>query len=168
VIRDPSTRLMILPQKAYLPLGTLRQILSYPSTGNGLNTPAIVAALDRVGLAHLAPRLDDAIRWDQSLSNGERQRIGVARILLQKPDIAVIDDAISALDDGSRDRLILALRQDCPKTAFVTFGQKPVSASNLATSGGMRHVSLVETSPQTSDTDHSLPTSARRAHAPSV
>jgi vitamin B12/bleomycin/antimicrobial peptide transport system ATP-binding/permease protein len=145
VLSDASV--VILPQKAYLPLGSLRDILKYPSTGsNGepdLTATTLSTALDRVGLGHLAPRLDDSVRWDQSLSNGERQRIGVARILLHRPDLAIIDDAVSALDDASRDTLIRALRQDCPSTAFISLGQKP-----LATDIAARHILLTDTTLQ--------------------
>jgi vitamin B12/bleomycin/antimicrobial peptide transport system ATP-binding/permease protein len=160
VVLAPSMRLAILPQKAYLPLGTLREVLCYPAPIGNIETTPVVAVLARVGLAHLSPRLDDAVRWDQTLSNGERQRIGVARLLLQNPDIAIIDDAVSALDDASRDQLVRALRQDCPKTAFLTFGQKPLTSSIMSV-----QISLVETSPQTICTGP--PTaSSRNAHTP--
>jgi vitamin B12/bleomycin/antimicrobial peptide transport system ATP-binding/permease protein len=123
----PAARVLILPQKAYLPLGSLRDVLRYPDADAEATTGKLTAALARVGLAHLAPRLDDAVRWDQSLSNGERQRIGVARVLLHHPDIAILDDAVSALDEPSRDALLRALRQDCPTMSLITLGQKPLA-----------------------------------------
>jgi vitamin B12/bleomycin/antimicrobial peptide transport system ATP-binding/permease protein len=135
----PQARVMILPQKAYLPLGTLRDILRYPTADLDARDTDLTGALARVGLGHLAARLDDTVRWDQTLSNGERQRLGVARILLQRPDIAILDDAISALDDASRDKLIRALRHDCSTTSFITLGQKPL-APDLTT----RHIFLAE------------------------
>jgi ABC-type uncharacterized transport system fused permease/ATPase subunit len=148
----PSIRLAILPQKAYLPLGTLREILCYPRPSRGIEYSSCVSVLARVELAHLAPRLDDNVRWDRVLSNGERQRVGVARVLLQRPDLAIIDDAISALDDPSRDRLVQALREDCYDTAFVTFGQK--SLTNSAILGQIcREISMVETLPQTNSSE---------------
>ena len=124
----PSARVLILPQKAYLPLGSLRDVLRYPDADVDAGTEHITAALARVGLAHLVPRLDDAVRWDQLLSNGERQRIGVARVLLHHPDIAILDDAVSALDEPSRDALLHALRTDCPSLTLITLGQKPLGA----------------------------------------
>jgi vitamin B12/bleomycin/antimicrobial peptide transport system ATP-binding/permease protein len=125
-------RVLILPQKAYLPLGTLRDVLRYPDVDEAAADAAMTMALTRVGLAHLAPRLDDAVRWDQSLSNGERQRLGVARVLLHHPDVAILDDAVSALDEPSRDALLRALRQDCPGMALITLGQRPLASGFTA------------------------------------
>jgi vitamin B12/bleomycin/antimicrobial peptide transport system ATP-binding/permease protein len=127
-----AARVTILPQKSYLPLGSLRTVLTYPGTRAAQPTTALLAALTRVGLGHLGARLDETVRWDQSLSNGERQRLGVARLLVLKPDLAIIDDALSALDDTSRDGVLRALRQDCPDMALVTLAQKPLAAGLTA------------------------------------
>ncbi len=92
-----------VPQKPYLPIGTLRTVLLYPEAEKPVADEVVVAALKRCGLAYLAKRLDETDRWDQILSGGERQRIAFARLLIQRPDIIIMDEATSALDEDSQD-----------------------------------------------------------------
>ncbi len=120
-----KARIMIAPQQGYLPLATLREALIYPTEGIPPEDPEIVAALHAAGLAHLAGMLDKAGRWDQSLSAGERQRVAIARILLHRPDVIILDDAMTALDESTRADLLLALRETVPEAAILNVGQSP-------------------------------------------
>ena len=123
-IRMPAeARVMIVPQKPYLPLGTLRQTLAYPDLGAPPAEGAMIAALEQTGLARLVPQLDLDTRWDQRLSNGERQRLAVARVLAQQPDIVFLDDALSALDANAQGDLIRAIRAALPKTTLISLSQ---------------------------------------------
>ena len=121
--RAGATRVMIVPQKPYMPLGTLLETIEYPEIGRVFEPRDIGRALERVGLAHLGSHLGEARRWDQQLSNGERQRLAVARVLLHKPDVLVLDDALSALDAAAQVDLVKALRSGLPKAAIITLGQ---------------------------------------------
>jgi putative ATP-binding cassette transporter len=86
-IRMPSnTRLLFLPQKPYLPIGTLREAVSYPMPAGGVDDINLREAIESVGLPELAGRLDDSSHWALQLSPGEQQRIAFARALVQKPN----------------------------------------------------------------------------------
>ncbi|MBN9264999.1 MAG: ATP-binding cassette domain-containing protein, partial [Hyphomicrobium sp.] len=120
-----QARIMIAPQQGYLPLATLREALIYPVSGEPLADGEIVAALDAAGLGHLVDKLDDTGRWDQSLSAGERQRVAIARLLLHRPDVIILDDAMTALDESARADLLTALRAKVPEAAILNVGQSP-------------------------------------------
>lgn len=119
-----DARVGFVPQRAYLPLGSLRDALAYPLDRLDASDAAIVAALVRCGIGDLAPRLDTVERWDQLLSGGERQRLGFARLILQRPDIAVLDDALAALDQQSREEILALLRHDLPDTIVLSVAQQ--------------------------------------------
>jgi putative ATP-binding cassette transporter len=121
---EPSD-VMITPQKGYLPLDSLRGALLYPNPSLVVPDRVLAEALDKVGLGGLASRLDDVARWDQVLSNGERQRLAVARLLVHKPRLAVLDDALSALEESAQAGLLARLRSELPETTIVSLGQRP-------------------------------------------
>jgi putative ATP-binding cassette transporter len=116
---------MIVPQKSYLPLGSLKGALFYPEPDLAVGDDKLAAVLERVGLAALAARLDEVARWDQVLANGERQRLAVARLLLHKPQVVILDDALSALEDEVQEALLARIRSDLPGTIIVSLAQRP-------------------------------------------
>ena len=116
---------MIVPQKSYLPLGSLKGALLYPEPDSALSDAQLADALQRVGLAALVPRLDEVARWDQVLASGERQRLAIARVLLHKPQLIILDDALSALEAPAQDALLSRLKSDLPGVSIVSFGQLP-------------------------------------------
>lgn len=118
-------RVAFLPQKPYLPLGTLRDVLLYPEAESRVDDAAVRQALERCGLAYLGRRLDDEERWDQILSGGERQRVAFARLLIQKPDIIIMDEATSALDEGSEDALLGLFETDLAYATIISVGHRP-------------------------------------------
>lgn len=120
-----GARLMIAPQQGYLPLTTLREALVYPAADVTADDAHLRSALADAGLVHLSETLDQAGRWDQSLSSGERQRIAIARLLLHRPDIVILDDAMTALDDSARAELLFRLRTAMPDSAILNVGQSP-------------------------------------------
>jgi putative ATP-binding cassette transporter len=120
-----DARIMIAPQQGYVPLATLREALSYPNDGTLLGDGEITAALGATGLPHLAAKLDEPGRWDLSLSTGERQRLSVARLILHRPDVVILDDALTALDDTARAELLGRLREQLPEAAILNVGQSP-------------------------------------------
>ncbi|HET7755478.1 MAG TPA: ATP-binding cassette domain-containing protein, partial [Anaeromyxobacteraceae bacterium] len=115
---------MFLPQRGYLPLGTLRQVVSYPAAGDHFKADEIVDALETCGLAHLTARLDEERQWTEELSPGEAQRIAFARALLHRPAWLFLDEATSAVDGDLERRLYRALRERLPRTTIVSIGHR--------------------------------------------
>lgn len=125
-IRMPKGRsIAFVPQQPYMPIGTLRSVLSYPAEEGIVSDDVIAAAMKRCGLGYLAKKLDQEDRWDRVLSGGERQRVAFARLLLLKPDIIVMDEATSALDEDSQDSLLSLLNEDLKDSTVVSVGHRP-------------------------------------------
>lgn len=120
-----GAKLAFVPQRPYLPLGTLRDVLLYPLAQADVSDDAIRAALKRCDLGYLAKRLEDSeTRWDQVLSGGERQRIAFCRLVLQKPDIIIMDEATSALDENSQTSMLTLLREELSAATVISVGHR--------------------------------------------
>jgi vitamin B12/bleomycin/antimicrobial peptide transport system ATP-binding/permease protein len=125
-IRQPrDAKVLFLPQKAYLPVGTLRAALCFPDPPDAHDLIAVGKALEITGLEHLVGRLDEERFWSPVLSPGEQQRIAVARALLLRPDWLFLDEATSALDDAMEARLYALLRDRLAGTTIVSIAHKP-------------------------------------------
>ena len=116
---------MIVPQKSYLPLGSLKGALLYPEPDLAIGNDKLADVAAARGAGALVPRLDEVARWDQVLANGERQRLAVARLLLHKPQVVILDDALSALEDEAQEALLARLKSDLPGTTIVSLAQRP-------------------------------------------
>ena len=122
----PDAKMFLMPQKPYIPLGTLRRATTYPRPPEDFDDKEITEALKTVGLEHLTEDLDDEEgKWDRTLSGGEQQRLAFARLFLHKPDIVVMDEATSALDPESQAMLMEKLGERLPKTAIISVGHRP-------------------------------------------
>ena len=115
---------MLLPQRPYIPIGTLRGAISYPALEGAHSDDAIYAALDHVHLPQLKDRLGEDTNWSQTLSGGEQQRLAVARALLAKPDWLFLDEATSALDEPLEAAIYAAIRTVLPGTSVVSIGHR--------------------------------------------
>src|ERR1700719_2425845 len=115
----PDRRLFMLPQKPYVPSGTLRRATAYPAAAEDWTVEQIGDALDKVGLAPLKDKIEEDAPWDQTLSGGEKQRLAFARLFLHKPDIVVLDEATSALDAKSQDKMMEMVTKELPKATIV-------------------------------------------------
>ena len=120
-----GAKLMLLPQRPYVPLGTLRRAATYPDPAESRSVEEVAQAFRRVGLEHLIERMDEEAPWDQTLSGGEKQRLAFARIFLHKPDIIVLDEATAALDPKSQDELMAHLSERPEETTLVSVGHRP-------------------------------------------
>jgi len=115
-----------IPQRPYLPSGTLRGAVCYPTEPGELDEASVAAALERVDLGHLVPMLDRSGRWDRELPLDEQQRLAFARVLLHAPRWVVLDDAISALNETHR-RLVLSLKdRELADTTLIRLGRDSV------------------------------------------
>lgn len=120
-----GSKLFLLPQRPYLPVGTLRRAVSYPSPEDEFDNDKVAKAMEQVGLKDFVGRLDDDEPWEQILSGGEKQRLAFARLILQEPDIVVLDEATSALDPSSQDQLMVLLRKHLEKATVLSVGHRP-------------------------------------------
>ena len=119
----PPTAMMFMPQRPYLPPGTLRAAVTYPAAPERFDDAAVRAALERVDLGQLTPALDRTERWDRQLSLDEQQRLAFARLLLHAPRWVFVDDAIGTLDEEHR-RLVLSIfERELPGTTVIRLGR---------------------------------------------
>lgn len=112
--------MLFLPQKSYLPYGTLKAALSYPETEAQFSDQACEVILDQVNLAHLTDQLNQIDYWEKRLSGGEQQRLAFARVLLHRPDYLFLDEATSALDMENEKNLYQLLAVFLPETTIIS------------------------------------------------
>ena len=117
-------RLFMLPQRPYVPSGTLRRATAYPGAADDWTAEEIKNVLDKVGLGHLKNKIEEEAPWDQTLSGGEKQRLAFARLFLHNPDIVVLDEATSALDAKSQDKMMELLIKELPKATLVSVAHR--------------------------------------------
>lgn len=120
----PDQSAMLLPQRPYLPLGSLRSAVVYPNTAGRFSDAAIREVLVATQLFHLADCLDEVDAWDRCLSGGEQQRLAMARAILAKPAWLFLDEATAALDEPSEAHLYEMLRARLPETTIVSIGHR--------------------------------------------
>jgi putative ATP-binding cassette transporter len=124
-IRVPfNTRVLFLPQKPYLPIGTLREVVSYPMPAGGVDDATLQETLEAVGLRDLAGKLDEDDHWAIQLSPGEQQRIAFARALAQKPEWLFLDEATSSVDEATEAHLYRLVHSRLPGTTLFSIGHR--------------------------------------------
>ena len=125
-ILTPAPETMaFLPQRPYLPLGTLRNAVTYPSPSDAFSDAEVGQALERCGLGDLIRKLDQVDRWDKELSLGEQERLAFARLLLHKPGWVFLDEATAALDEDSQDRVMGLFNDELKNTTVLSIGHRP-------------------------------------------
>jgi putative ATP-binding cassette transporter len=120
-----DARVLFLPQKPYLPTGTLREVLSYPETPDHYTEEACREVLETCMLGHLVPRLGESANWSLVLSGGEQQRVAFARALLYHPNWLFLDEASSALDEPTERRMYELLAERLPGAAVISVAHRP-------------------------------------------
>jgi len=121
-VRVADGHALFLPQRPYLPLGTLADALAYPCAAAELPREQLVEALHAVGLPQLSEQLDEEGNWAQRLSIGEQQRVAFARVFLARPEIVFLDEATSALDEAAEMSLYRLLREAPWRPTIVSIG----------------------------------------------
>lgn len=125
VVMQKSSKLFMLPQRAYVPLGSLRRAAIYPLEADAVTDEEVRNALEAVGLGHLEDRIEEEGPWEQTLSGGEKQRLAFARLLIHKPNLIVMDEATSALDPDSQERLLALVNERLPNATLISVGHRP-------------------------------------------
>ena len=125
VLLPPSAHVAFLPQRSYIPNGTLREVLQYPKVHDAVPDDMLEGALERCGLHRLVPRLNEEDRWDKQLSGGEQQRIGFARLIVQRPDVVIMDEATAALDIHSQASMMELFQEELAGTTVISVGHRP-------------------------------------------
>lgn len=124
ILLPKDAHIVFVPQKPYIPLGTLRQAMLYSISDMEITDAMIEGALRRCGLSYLVRHLDEEQRWDQTLSGGERQRIAFVRLLLQRPQIIIMDEATSALDEESQVSMLRLFNEDLAGATVISVGHR--------------------------------------------
>ena len=117
-----GARVLFLPQKPYIPIGTLRDAVKYPDEQSMASDEDIRAALASARLGHLTDRLDEDSHWSYVLSGGEQQRLAIARALIFKPDWLFLDEATAALDESAAEEMYAQLKRQLPGATIVSIG----------------------------------------------
>jgi putative ATP-binding cassette transporter len=123
ILLPQDARVLALPQRPYFPLGTLRQAVTYPIPAEEVDEASIRIALAAAGLGHLADRLGEEAEWNTLLSGGEQQRVGFARALIFRPDVLLLDEAVSTLEDAEARELYALLSQRLPDTMIISISR---------------------------------------------
>jgi len=116
--------LFFMPQRPYVPLGTLRRAVTYPLSPEEVEEAVVRATVEDVGLGHFLDRLDEETTWEHVLSGGEKQRLAFARVLLQRPEIIVMDEATAALDALGQEQLMRLLLERLPDATVISVGHR--------------------------------------------
>jgi len=119
-----KTTLMMLPQRPYFPVGSLKAAIVYPAEASAFDANWVRDVLVAVGLPQLASRLEEDAHWNRILSLGEQQRLGLARALLHAPQYLFLDEATASLDEASEARLYRLLEEKLPATTVVSIGHR--------------------------------------------
>ncbi len=126
ILFGPESKLFFMPQRPYVPVGSLRRAATYPAAAQAIDPAVVKEVIEAVGLGYLTNRLDEEDNaWDHMLSGGEKQRLSFARLLIHKPSIAVLDEATSALDHASQEQMMKLIAERLPTTTLISIGHRP-------------------------------------------
>ena len=129
-IRMPANdKALFLPQKPYIPIGTLREAVCYPASPGSFADAVILKILEDVRLAAFAPRLDESRNWSIAMSLGEQQRLAVARALLHRPAWLFLDEATASLDESLEAHLYSLIAERLPGTMIMSIAHRPTVAA---------------------------------------
>lgn len=124
----PQQKIIYLPQKLYMPLGTLRDTLQYPGDQD-FPQQQLVQLMNDCGLSQYVDKLDEEAPWASLMSPGEQQRVAFMRVFLQKPDWVFLDETTAALDLAREEALYQLLKKHLPSCSIISIGHRPSLAA---------------------------------------
>ncbi len=124
VVLPKGKKIIVLPQKPYFPIGTLADAITYPEPSGTYSREEMVKALQLVGMADYAARLDEEGHWNMMCSGGEQQRLAIARALLYKPDYMFFDEATASMDEPSEMELYTMLNEEAKDATIISIGHR--------------------------------------------
>ena len=124
-----SARMMILPQRPYFPIAPLAAAVAYPAEPGQFDAATVAELVGAVGLSALVSRIEEEAHWNRMLSQGEQQRLGIARALLYRPDFLFLDEATASLDEPGEAALYQLLEQRLPQATIVSIGHRATLAA---------------------------------------
>ena len=122
-VSRPAEGVMFMTRQPYVPLGSLRAALTYPSPETTYRDENLVTVLQSAGLDRLSSELDRVARWDKELTDDEQQCLVLARVLLHKPRWLVIDEALDGLDEDTRHRVNSLFEEELKSAAIINIGR---------------------------------------------
>ncbi len=142
-----GTRLLVLPQRPYLPEGSLRDAITFPRVLPVSEDPRIAGLLTELGLSTFADRLDEQAHWQQRLSLGEQQRLTIVRAILLEPDWLLLDEATASLDESAERKVYALLRERLPGSTIISVGHRSTLKALHARSINLGHRPPYEETP---------------------
>ena len=124
VLVPKDAKVMLLPQRPYFPVATLAAAVSYPARAGTFDDARLAEAIAAVGLPEWSGRLNEEAHWNRMLSQGEQQRLAVARALLQAPDFLFLDEATASLDEAAEAMLYRLLQERLKGTTIISIGHR--------------------------------------------
>lgn len=124
IVLPKGKKIIVLPQKPYFPIGTLADAITYPEPSGTYSREDMVKALQLVGMADYAARLDEEGHWNMMCSGGEQQRLAIARALLYKPDYMFFDEATASMDEPSEMELYTMLNEEAKDATIISIGHR--------------------------------------------
>ncbi|MFZ3308587.1 MAG: ATP-binding cassette domain-containing protein, partial [Xanthobacteraceae bacterium] len=124
VMVPKDAKIMLLPQRPYFPVATLAAAVSYPARDGTFDDAHVTEVISAVGLPGWSVRLHEEAHWNRMLSQGEQQRLGIARALLQEPDYLFLDEATASLDEAAEAMLYRLLQDRLKATTIISIGHR--------------------------------------------
>jgi putative ATP-binding cassette transporter len=125
IVIQKGAKLFFMPQRPYIPLGTLRRVATYPLSADVVDDATLRDLMEITGIGYLAEHLDHNEPWDQVLSGGEKQRLAFIRLFLHQPDIVIMDEATSSLDPATQEELMNMTMERLSETAILSVSHRP-------------------------------------------
>jgi len=119
--------MFFMPPRPYLPDGTLRAAICYPSSPESFSSASIEALLKLAGLGELLGQLEQTDAWEKVLTREQQQRLGLVRLLLYRPKWILLQEAFDSLDPEGEESMLRLICQELPESAMLTIMNQPTA-----------------------------------------